>query len=111
MAYNSSVVILETRALTRLIEAFLSAEEYREFQLELVSRPDVGALIKGTGGLRKLRWGGSGRGKRGGVRVIYYHYVAGSRILLLFAFAKNERSDLTPRQRETLRKIVEEEYP
>lgn len=106
-----AVVIIETRAFTKRIDALLTPDEYRELQLELVARPLAGTVIPGTGGLRKLRWAGTGRGKRGGLRVIYYYAASPSQILLLFVFAKNERSDLTPGQRESLRAIVESEYP
>jgi hypothetical protein len=67
--------------------------------------------IPGTGGLRKLRWVAPGRGKRGGTRVIYFWHPASSRLLMLFAFAKNERADLTAEQRKVLRRIVESEFP
>ena len=102
------MIVLETRVFTRLIDGLLDPEEFREFQLELVARPMAGSLIQGTGGLRKIRWAGSSRGKRGGIRVIYYYHSPTQRILLLFAFAKNERSDLTPQQRILLRRIVAE---
>lgn len=105
------MVIIETRAFTRRIDALLSPDEYRELQLELVARPLSGSVIPGTGGLRKLRWAAAGRGKRSGLRVIYYYAASPVQILLLFVFAKNERSDLTSSQRERLRAIVESEYP
>lgn len=63
---------VETFVFTAVVTALLSAEEYRQLQLALLIRPEQGALIRGSGGLRKLRWGVRGRGKRGGVRVIYY---------------------------------------
>ena len=62
-----------------------------------------------AGGLRKLRWSASGPGKRGGARVIYYWFVSDEVILMLFAFPKNEREDLTPDQLRQLKKIVEGE--
>ena len=65
---------------------------------------------QGDGGLRKIRWRGSGRGKSGGVRVIYYWAGAYDTILLLMMFAKNERGDLTRDQEKILRRIIEEEY-
>ena len=68
-------------------------------------------MIEGSGGLRKLRWGVYGRGKRGSVRIIYYWAAAQERLLMLFVYAKTERDDLTPAQLKILRKIVEEEYP
>ena len=57
---------------TRLVKAALGSDEYRALQLALFLRPEAGAVIAGTHGLRKLRWAPSGRGKRGGVRVVYY---------------------------------------
>ena len=106
-----AVIIVETKAFTVRITALLSDDEYRSLQLELLERPTVGNVIPGTGGLRKLRWGISGRGKRGGARLIYFWHPASSTLLMLFAFSKNEREDLTPAQRQALRKIVETEYP
>jgi mRNA-degrading endonuclease RelE of RelBE toxin-antitoxin system len=105
------VVILETHAFTAGILELLSDDEYRLLQAALVARPDGGHLIRGTGGLRKVRWAAKGRGKRGGVRIIYYWHVPGDQILMLVAYAKSEQDDLTPRQRAMLRKIIEAEYP
>jgi mRNA-degrading endonuclease RelE of RelBE toxin-antitoxin system len=105
------VVILETHAFTATILELLSDEEYRLLQQALVARPNAGRLLRGSGGLRKIRWAAKGRGKRGGVRVIYYWHVPGDRLLMLLAYAKSEQDDLTPRQRVMLRKIIEAEYP
>ena len=105
------MVILETHAFTAAILELLSDEEYRLLQQALVARPDAGHLIRGSGGLRKIRWAAKGRGKRGGVRVIYYWHVPGDRLLMLLAYAKSEQDGLTPRQRVMLRKIIEAEYP
>ncbi len=66
--------------------------------------------MQGSGGLRKIRWAGSGRGKRGGTRVIYYWARADGVILMLMAYAKNEASDLTKEQIAILRRVVEEEF-
>ena len=63
---------VETPVFTASVTLLLSDEEYRQLQLALLIRPEQGVLIRGSGGLRKLRWGARGRGKRGGVRVIYY---------------------------------------
>ena len=105
------MVILETHAFTTRILGLLSDDEYRLLQQDLVARPDAGRLIRGTGGLRKVRWATKGRGKRGGARIVYYWHAAGDRLLMLLAYAKGEQDDLTPRQRAVLRKIVETEYP
>ncbi len=101
---------IETTVFTRRIVELLSDEEYRKLQLYLATRPEAGRIIPGSGGLRKLRWGIGQTGKRGGVRVIYYWVVQQDTVLFLFAFRKNERSDLTPEQIRMLRQIVEEEY-
>jgi hypothetical protein len=107
---KSIVVIIETSIFTRQVQALLSDEEYRQLQSKLVDHPDVGAVIPGSGGLRKVRWLLKGRGKRGGVRTIYYWAVSRNQILMLLMYAKNEQADLTPQQLNALRKIVEEEF-
>ena len=101
----------ETSIFTRQITALLSGDELNGLQWALMARPDRGDLIRGSGGLRKIRWAGSGRGKRGGLRVIYYWHVPGSTILFLFAYPKSEQEDLTPAQLKTLKAIIETEYP
>jgi mRNA-degrading endonuclease RelE of RelBE toxin-antitoxin system len=105
------VVIVETRAFTARIDDLLTQEDYRALQAHLVRRPTGGDVIPGTGGLRKLRWGSKGRGKRGGCRVIYFWHPGTSRLLLLFAFSKSERADISSAQKKLLRQIVEAEYP
>ena len=105
------MVIIETSIFTRQVQTLLSDEEYRQLQMALVLHPDLGAVIPGSGGLRKVRWSIRGRGKRGGVRAIYYWAVVHDKILMLFIYAKNEQDDLTLEQLKVLRRIVEEEYP
>jgi hypothetical protein len=104
------VVIVETTAFTARVCGLLSDDEYHKLQVHLALRPEAGAIIAGTGGLRKIRWSARGRGKRGGMRAIYYWYRPGAIILMLFAFAKNERDDLSAAQRAALRRVVEAEY-
>jgi mRNA-degrading endonuclease RelE of RelBE toxin-antitoxin system len=105
------MLIVETAIFTRRLQALLDDEEYRLLQLHLAGQPEAGAVIKGTGGLRKVRWSVGARGKRGGVRVIYYWSRSLDRILMLLIYSKTERDDLTPGQLRILRKIVEAEYP
>ena len=105
------MVIIETSIFTRQVQAFLDDDDYRRLQTVLVIRPDAGDLIPGGGGLRKIRWGAHGRGKRGGVRVNYYWAEKQDRILMLLMYAKNEQDDLTAEQLKVLRRIIEEEYP
>jgi len=102
---------IETSIFTRRLLKLLSDDQYRLLQHSLVLHPELGTLIRGGGGLRKIRWKGKQRGKRGSVRVIYYWIVSEDTILMLFIYDKNERSDLTPAQIKMLRSIIEEEYP
>ena len=104
------MLIIETPIFTRRIQAILSYEEYRLMQIHLVNKPDVGKVIPGSGGLRKLRWSAGGHGKRGGIRIIYYWFMSKDTILLLFAYSKSEQDNLTSEQLRQLRKVIEREY-
>ena len=101
--------LIETPIFTRQVDDQLSDEEFRLLQLHLIEHPDVGAIIPASGGLRKMRWRLPGQGKRGGARVIYYWKTARSRLYLLFMYPKSVRSNLTPGQLRTLRKLVTDE--
>ncbi len=83
-------------------------EELRALQNEIVINPECGALIPGSGGLRKLRAGFDGRGKRGGARVIYYVQISESVCYLLLAYPKNVQDNLTPEQARQLKKLISE---
>jgi len=101
------MVIIETPIFTKTIQSLMSEDDYRQLQSALVIRPDMGDLIPGSGGLRKLRWRTPGRGKRGGVRVIYYWVMSREKIWILLAYAKAKKEDLSPQQLKLLRRIVE----
>ena len=101
------MVIIETSVFTRLILDLMSDEDYAELQVALVSRPDLGDLIPRSGGLRKVRWNAGGRGKRGGVRIVYYWAVAPGQIRMLYVYPKGRQENLSPTQLKTLRDIVE----
>jgi len=105
------MIIIETTIFTRQVQSLLDDEEYRRLQTMLVLRPEVGDLIPGGSGLRKIRWGAGERGKRGGIRAIYFWAVPQDRILMLLMYAKSEQDDLSATQLKSLRKIIEEEYP
>ena len=98
--------ISETSIFTRQVDNSLTEVEYRSLQIALLIRPDGGSVIPGSGGLRKLRWGLPGRGKREGIRVIYYLAPTAGRIYLLYLYPKNVRSDLTPTELRVLRKLI-----
>ena len=105
------VTFKETSFFTRQTADLLSDEELTALQWALIANPESGDLIRGSGGLRKLRWAGSGRGKRGGLRIIYYWHVSGSVILLLLAYPKNEQENLSTDQLKILKSIIENEFP
>lgn len=96
------VSVVETPAYLSRAERLMSAEERAAVVDAVASAPEGGVLIQGTGGLRKMRIPLSGRGKRGGGRVIYWFHSAGFPAVLLWVFAENEASDLTAAQREAL---------
>jgi hypothetical protein len=79
MPYNPDMVFIETTAFTRLVYDYLSDEEFAGVQNYLLMHPNAGQIIPGSGGVRKLRWAIEGRGKRGGIRVIYYWRVSEKR--------------------------------
>lgn len=96
--------IAETSIFTKEITRILPDEEYKELQLFLVEHPKSGKVIKGSGGLRKLRWAKQSTGKSGGIRTIYYFEEEGNLILMVYVYEKSKTSDLTPKQIEALRK-------
>ena len=101
------MLFIETTIFTRLILRLMDDDQYRDLQEVLIGSPETGDVIPGSGGLRKIRWRVAGRGKRGGVRVIYYRVNTADRIYMLYAYAKNEVEDITRDQLKALRKIVE----
>lgn len=84
----------------------LADDDQRWLEQALVTNPESGALIAGTGGVRKLRVPLSGGGKRGGARVIYYHRAAGGRVYLLLAYGKNERGSISKADKNEMRKLT-----
>jgi mRNA-degrading endonuclease RelE of RelBE toxin-antitoxin system len=104
------MLIVETPVFTRQITNAIPDAEYRELQLALVGNPERGVVVRGSGGLRKLRWSADGRGKRGGLRIIYYHAPQERIVLMLFLYPKNVQEDLTPEQLRKLRAVVEHEF-
>ena len=100
-------VFVESSIFEKNRDDYLSDDEYRLFQVELMSNPQRGDVIQGTGGLRKVRVASKGKGKRGGARVIYYFLDAKRRCYLLTIYGKSEMSDLTVNQKKHLRNFVE----
>lgn len=111
LAYSWSVVVVETKSFTVRIDDLLTAEEYRLLQLELVQQPAAGKVIPGTGGFGSCAGERSAERQARGCSGEYFWHAASETILMLFAYSKNEREDLTRAQRKTLRLVVEKEYP
>ena len=105
-----SVLFVETHVFTGLVRKSLDDDEYRALQLTLLLRPEQGPVIPGSGGLRKIRWGSEGGGKRGGLRVIYFWDKTSARCFMLFLYRKNQQGDLTPAQARALARLVREEF-
>lgn len=101
---------VETHVFTELVCERLGDDTYRALQIALLLRPEQGALIRSSGGLRKVRWGAQGGGKRGGFRIIYYWHKASRTFYMLFLYRKNEQGDLTAAQTRTLARVVREEF-
>lgn len=108
---STRALFVELPAFSRLRDRYLDDEAFRGLQELLVSNPLAGEVIEGAGGLRKLRFGDArrGKGKRGGLRVIYYWWEPGSQFWLFTLFDKEEAIDLSPREREWLRAQVKAE--
>ena len=96
---------IETKLFSRLVADVLTDEEYSGLQKALIKDPEAGDLISGSGGIRKLRWGVAGRGKRGGIRVVYYARVRRGQIWMLTLYAKNVVDNIAA---NVLRQIKEE---
>jgi hypothetical protein len=100
---------VETPVFTDALRRYLDDEAYRALQMALLLRPAQGPIIQGGAGLRKLRWAVPGRGKRGGIRLIYYWEPASQTFYMLYLYAKNEQGDLTAAQIKVLARLVREE--
>lgn len=101
-------LFIETAVFQQSRAALLSDDEFQQFQAYLLACPDIGDVMVGTGGCRKVRWKRQGKGKSGGVRVIYYHYVSGARLYLLFMYAKNQQDNLSSAQKNALKRVIEQ---
>ena len=99
------ISFVETKLFTRLVQEYLSDDEYSGLQQALLADPELGSVIPGTGGVRKVRWGAAGRGKRGGIRVIYFLRTRQGQIWMLTLYAKNVTENIPA---SVLKKIKDE---
>jgi hypothetical protein len=102
---------IEAPAFTRHLSDYLSDDEYRAVQEELGTNPELGDLMPGIGGFRKMRWADArrGKGRRGGLRIIYYHFKSDHQIWRMTVFDKDEASDLNPKEKKALKTAIEGE--
>lgn len=104
-------VFVELPAFERHRAAYLDDEAFRRLQNRLMTHPEAGDLMPDTGGLRKLRFGDArrGKGRRGGLRIIYYWWLAGVQFWLFTVYDKDEMADLTLRERKALKAMIKAE--
>ena len=102
---------VETSFFSRYLPEYLDDEGYRLFQVHLMQNPEAGAVIQGTGGLRKVRWADPrrGKGKRGGLRVLYTYFPADAQIFLIALYDKSQADALTAKEKKVYREIIQAE--
>ena len=96
------LTVAETSSFSRSAARIWSEAELAELVEYVAHNPETGDVIQGTGGVRKLRCGASGVGKRGGARVIYFYYHPGCPLYLLLAYVKSQATDLTPEEKKAV---------
>ncbi|WP_257282030.1 MULTISPECIES: type II toxin-antitoxin system RelE/ParE family toxin [unclassified Endozoicomonas] len=98
------MIFIETSKFTKLLSEYLSDDEYRMLQWHLQEKPESGDIVRGSGGVRKVRWAPEGKGKSGGVRVIYYWKKSDHEIWMLTIYSKSEQATVPG---HILKKIAE----
>jgi len=99
------MIFIETTVFTKLLQKYMTDDEYRAFQWYLLLNPEAGNIVRGSGGVRKVRWAPEGKGKSGGVRIMYYWKKADGEIWLLTLYSKSETATIPG---HILKKIAEE---
>ena len=102
---------IEAPSFTRHLQDYLNEDQYRKLQTRLAANPEMGDLMASTGGFRKMRWADArrGKGQRGGLRIIYYHFALDHQIWLMTLYDKGEASDLTAGEKKLLKNAVQVE--
>jgi hypothetical protein len=108
MSGAAPITVVETPEFLSATRKLLTEEERAILVDYLAHNPSAGELIQETGGVRKLRWGLKGRGKRGGARVIYFYHSANIPLFALSAYAKNDRADLSQKDRNAFRQLTKQ---
>jgi hypothetical protein len=102
------MAIAETKAFIHCCRSIFTEEELADVKLQLALDPEAGVVIPDTGGIRKIRCGARGKGKRGGARVIYFYFDREMPLYLLAAYAKGEQADISPLEKRRMRAMVEQ---
>jgi mRNA-degrading endonuclease RelE of RelBE toxin-antitoxin system len=108
LTYLVLMEFIETPEFSALLYRYLTENEYSELQRQLVERPDRAPVIRGSGGVRKLRFAARGSGKSGGVRIIYYWLTAAGQVYLLYLYAKGKKDDLSENEVAALKVFVKQ---
>ena len=103
------MIFIEASSFTKLLSKYLTDDEYRALQTYLMQKPDAGNLVKGSGGVRKVRWASEGKGKSGGVRVIYYWKKTDHEIWMLTIYSKSERSTIPGHNLKQISEAIDNE--
>jgi hypothetical protein len=101
---------IETSVFTRAVTELLGDDQYHSLQLALMLRPELAPIVRGGGGIRKLRWAIGAKGKRGGIRVIYFWDKRSECFYMLYVYRKTDQEDLTTHQLRSLARLVREEF-
>ena len=107
--YVDMLTFVESPLFTRLVHHYLSEEEYAELQRFLIMYPKVGKVVSGSGGVRKLRWKSQSKGKRGGLRVIYYLRTSAGKIWLLTLYSKTSKTNIPPHILKAIKKEMDDD--
>jgi mRNA-degrading endonuclease RelE of RelBE toxin-antitoxin system len=108
MAYSGAVIFVETPSFTRRWDDYFDDDQYSLLQAALMACPDAGDVIRGSGGLRKVRWAVEAKGKRGGLRIIYYWMKSRTHIYFLTVYRKSEVTDPSSADVKVLREMVKQ---
>ena len=100
------ITVVETGEFLKCAASFMKDSERAELVAFVAANPEAGEIIPGSGGVRKIRWARGGMGKRGGARVIYYYQNDRLPVFLLSAYAKNRKENLTPAERNAMKRLI-----
>ncbi|MBT0587941.1 type II toxin-antitoxin system RelE/ParE family toxin [Alteromonas oceanisediminis] len=105
------MIFIETSLFTKILPSYLGEEDYRGLQNYLLQHPESGNIVKGSGGVRKVRWAGEQQGKSGGVRVIYYWKKSESEMWMLTIYSKSEKATIPGHQLKKIAEAINNDKP